>query len=782
MHNPIDGIIWEADADTLLFSRIEGNVDEILGYTVEDWLSTPDFWQSVLHPDDADWVIETCTAASRKRLPHRLTYRMVAADGRTVWLQDNVKVVDTGERAILFGVMTDVTELVAQRQELTTLNAENAHFRVLFDLVPVAIWEEDWTNVLRALRDLKAQGVRDIHDYVRNKPEFVEIMLGRLSVISVNNAAVEMFRAADAPDLIDRAKEVFKADQPHSVFITALDAILRGEDRIEGVATLRRLDGEDLQALYRIALPHLDDPVPRVVICEMDISAAHLANERFELVTRATTDVIWDFDIANDTLWASDGLKRTFGLDPAVMYDSLSNWTDRIHPDDIGPVMQNFDEILNKGRDDWEQEYRFRRGDGVYAIVRDEGFILRDSNGRAVRMVGSLVDVSGQRRLEEQLIQSQKLEALGKLTSGIAHDFNNLLTIIMGSLEALEERLSINDTAREHLEVAGSAVDRSMRLINQLLSYSRQQPMSPQPLDMCHQITAAMRMVERALGGSIHVVLRDAPGLWRCRADPNQFDNALLNLCINARDAMSDGGTLTIAARNETVRPDDMSRTNALIPGRYVVLSVTDTGHGMDAATLRSAFDPFFTTKEPGQGSGLGLSMVQGFAHQSGGLATIRSEPGAGTVVELYLPSLDAEPDRTPSNEAELDKPKTGAGRILLVEDQDLLRDHMVMVLESLGYAVIAAETAPDAAEVLHSDLELDLLLTDVMLPGGVSGLDLARTARDVRPDLPVRFTSGFAETDLNGGAQLINGQNLLRKPFRKRQLAAFVHEAIERL
>lgn len=782
MDKNIDGIIWEADADTLQFSRVEGCIEKILGYSADEWLRQPDFWKSKLHQDDAEWVVNACLDASLRRLPHRLTYRMLAADGSVVWLQDNVTVQTDGESARLSGVMIDVTELVEQRRELAELNALNARYRALYDLVPVAIWEEDWTGVLEVMRDLREQGVEDMSDYARQNPGFVENTLARLRVLSVNQAAVEMFRARGPEELLRRASEVFLADAPNSVFLTALDAILRGQHRLEGKNRLRRLDGEILDVMFRIALPDIADPEPRVVICEMDISAERYANERFELVTQATSDVIWDFDIINDTLWASDGLQRSFGLNPEDMYNALQNWTDRIHPDDIGRVMQNFDCILHEGSNDWSQEYRFRHGEGHYVIVRDAGHVLRDAAGRAVRMVGSLVDITVQRQLEEQLVQSQKLEAIGRLTGGIAHDFNNLLTIILGSLEALEERVAEDDVASRHLAPALQAVDRSTRLISQLLSYARQQPLAPRAIDMRQQLPEMMQIIRRTLGEAIEVEVHQQPDLWRINVDPGQFDNALLNLTINARDAMPDGGTLTIGTHNAVVGATDPLVEMGLAAGRYVRVSVADTGQGMGPATLQKAFDPFFTTKEFGAGSGLGLSMVQGFAHQSDGLAVIHSTQGAGTTVELYLPAADIELHRAAATaDRPAVKPQTGAGRILLVEDQEMVRDHMVMVLEGLGYSVRTAETAADATAILQDKPVLDLMITDIVLPGGVSGLMLAKTVREMRPELPIRYTSGFSDTGTASEETepLVAGQNLLRKPFRRHELARFVADAI---
>lgn len=776
----IDGIFWEADADTLHFRQVNGSVSEILGYSAEEWLRQSNFWETKLHPEDAEWVLQACTDASHRREPHRLTYRMIASDGRTVWLQDNVKVTTDGDRATLHGIMIDVTELIGQRQRLAAMNEANAHFQTLYNLVPVAIWEEDWSGVLEELRALRHEGVADTFSHAVAFPTWVNEMLGRLEVLAVNRAAVEMFGANSAGELIQRATEVFDAEKSSSIFLTAMNAVLLGRTELEGVNTLRRLDGSTVHVMFRIALPNIEDRQARVIICEMDVSAENAAKERFELVARSTSDVIWDFDIVKDRLWSSGGLRRVFGLDPEEMAAGLSNWVDRIHPDDKDQVLSQYDEILNSVQNKWEQEYRWRKGDESFAVVRHRGFVLRNHQGMPQRMVGNLVDITDQRRLEEQLVQSRKLEAVGKLTGGIAHDFNNLLTIVLGSLEVLEDHIGDNSDARRHLSAATLAVDRGTQLISQLLSYARAQPMSPVAIDMSRHVNETIGMIVRSLGEQIVVTIKSVPNLWRCRADPAQFESALLNLCINARDAMAGCGELTIAMRNEQVQPGSVLVPLGLAPGDFVVLSVTDTGAGMDAGTLAAAFDPFFTTKEVGAGSGMGLSMVQGFARQSMGLARILSEPGMGAVVEIYLPALKSTESSSASPVKFNRESITGAGRILLVEDQELVRNHIVNVLTGFGYEVLPTSSAAAAISVLQRNEKIDLILTDIVLPGGVSGLELAETVNRIRPDTPIIFTSGFSETNDGRGVELRVGENFVRKPFRRADLAKALSHSLK--
>ncbi len=782
MKTAIDGIVWRADADTLEFSYVDGAASEILGYSPEHWLAQEGFWQSKLHPEDANDIVSACVDVRRQGKSRRLTYRMIASDGRTVWLQDNIKLVFDGDRAVLSGIMVDVTELAEQRHRLELASRENAHYRKLYDLVPVAIWEEDWTGVLGALRALQAQGVDDIHAHAHENPAFVSSMLSQLEVLAVNAAAVEMFGASSARELIERATEVFEAENPGSLFLTALEAILGGKRTIEGVNRLRRLDGGALDVQVRIALPALDDRDGRVVICEMDITDSKATAERFELVTRATSDVIWDFDIVRDTMWASEGLQRIFGLNPKDLESSLSKWTERIHPDDLGGVMRQFEAIQHEGSNTWKEEYRFRKGDASYAFVRDEGFILRDATGAAVRMVGSLVDLTEQRMLEERFQHARKLEAIGKLTGGMAHDFNNLLTVIMGSLEAIEDLVGEDVATQNHVETAIHAVERSAYLINQLLSYARQRPMAPTTINMAHEVSQMCRVMSRTLGEHLRVSIRSEPDLWMCRADPGQFESALLNLCRNARDAMPDGGTLTVRMFNAEVGSVSPLAKRGLTPGRYAVLSVADTGHGMDEKTLNAAFEPFFTTKDVGAGSGLGLSMVQGFAQQSNGIVDIQSTPCKGTVVEIYLPApaefqIDSQTKVAPP----VDRQR-GSGNILLVEDQDMVRAHLTSMLEHLGYSVTSRISVPDAIKVLNSNTEIDLVLTDIILPGGETGLDLSRRASELRPGLPVAFISGYSDPLENNSVMLEEGNNFIRKPFRRNDLASLLNRMLYRV
>jgi PAS domain S-box-containing protein len=600
-------------------------------------------------------------------------------------------------------------------------------------------------------------------------------------VISVNRAAVEMFRASTAEDLIRRCTEVFIANRPHSVLLTALNGILHGKREIEGVNILRRLDGEIVHVLYRIPLPDIADRAARVVICEMDVTAEHISQERFEAVSRASSDVIWDFDIVKDTLWASEGLKRTFGLDPEAMFQGLANWTSRIHPQDIDGVMANFDDLLKGGRTEWNQVYRFQRGDGTYAVVRDAGSTMFDDAGRPVRMLGSLIDITAQIRLEEQLHQSQKLEAVGQLTGGIAHDFNNLLTVILGSSEELQHRLGDAPQLRKLADMILSAAERGAELTNRLLAFARKQTLAPTVMDLGARLFGMEELLRRTLPEHIDIRITVTDGLWQTRVDAGALESALLNLALNARDAMPGGGTLGIEIRNVTFDEDDLDTAGDMTTRDHVMVSVTDTGTGIPPEALDRIFEPFFTTKDIGKGSGLGLSMVYGFVKQSGGQIRAASDPGKGTTLKLYFPRAETSDDQRAAD----DMPPSVIGgneTILVVEDDRLVRENLIDQLQGLGYQVLAAKTAPEALDIMRQPVGIDLLFTDIVMPGGMDGVQLANAAKLLRPQLRVLFTSGYPEhADVEFDCCDLCGE-LLQKPYRRLEVASKVRKTLARI
>lgn len=432
-------------------------------------------------------------------------------------------------------------------------------------------------------------------------------------------------------------------------------------------------------------------------------------------------------------------------------------------PDVIDPeIGARFHEAISERRlasfetlylDVWYDVQAFQSGEGIAVLFRD---ITEHKHA-----------VEARHLIEERLHQSQKMEAVGQLTGGVAHDFNNLLMVISGNLELIENRAADEDGVRELLAVARKAADRGASLIAQLLAFSRRQKLNPKAVQADALIRDFQRLIHRAVGEGCEVKLAAGDQLWACHVDPAQLQTALLNLTLNARDAMPNGGTLTIEVRNISLDEDAVV---GVASGSYIRLSVRDTGRGMAPETLDRAFEPFFTTKEVGRGTGLGLSMVYGFVRQSGGHVTIDSVLGVGTTVNLYLPSttdpLDIETVATPIKDV-----PTGSGRILVVEDDEDVLNVTSEMLTLLGYQVASARNARDAMLLLKSEHRFDLLFSDIVMPQGITGVELAREAKRLCNGIKILLTSGYVEDVLRQHGAMENF-SIIGKPFSRAQLA----------
>lgn len=356
-------------------------------------------------------------------------------------------------------------------------------------------------------------------------------------------------------------------------------------------------------------------------------------NSRFQMLAKATTDAMWEWDITRNKQWWNDGIYNLFGYSGDGSQFGISDWIDKIHPGDKDRVINGFYDALKDGSETWRDEYRFSRSDGSMAHVADYGFIVRDETGKATRVIGGMKDVTEQRSIEQQFARAQRLDALGQLTGGVAHDLNNLLTIIIGNAEMLTEHIW-DDTLLGQTKMIIAAAQRGGEFINHLLAFSRRQVLAPQVLDLGQLISQMYSLLGRALGENIEVAISHPTGVWLAHADRAQLESAILNLCINSRDAMPNGGQISIHLVNYKQDVND----GPLKAGEYVEIEVSDEGAGMSEDVVAHAFEPFFTTKAVGKGSGLGLSMVYGFVTQSGGHAKLDSMVGRGTTVKLYLP------------------------------------------------------------------------------------------------------------------------------------------------
>jgi PAS domain S-box-containing protein len=452
-----------------------------------------------------------------------------------------------------------------------------------------------------------------------------------------------------------------------------------------------------------------------------------------------------------------------------------------LHPDDVERTRAGFN-LTQQGQPAIRFPNRYRCKDGSYRWISwvgvpEEGMVY--CSGRDItEEKAAEVELAA---AQEALRQSQKMEAIGQLTGGIAHDFNNLLAGISGSLEMLERRIAQGRLSGVERYIAGAqgAARRAASLTQRLLAFSRRQTLDPKPTDVNRLVGSVEELIRRTVGPSVAVEVVGAGGLWIIKVDPSQLENALLNLCINARDAMPEGGRITIETANRWL-DDRAARAQELSPGQYISLCVTDTGTGMTPDVIAHAFDPFFTTKPLGQGTGLGLSMIHGFARQSGGQVRIYSELGKGTTMCLYLPRFTGAVDLADESDA-LPVVDDGHGETVLVIDDDVtLRVLMVEVLEEAGYVVIASGDGAAGLKILQSDARIDLLITDVGLPGGMNGRQVADAGRVTRPDLKVLFITGYAENAAIGNGFLDAGMQVMTKPFVMTVLGNKVRDMIE--
>jgi PAS domain S-box-containing protein len=452
--------------------------------------------------------------------------------------------------------------------------------------------------------------------------------------------------------------------------------------------------------------------------------------------------------------------------------DDSDLWRERLHPDDRDRVLAAMASRRKTGRS--AIEYRWCCADGNYKHFLDQAVLLKDGDGKPVEFAGTLTDITEQRTLESQLIQAQKMDAIGKLTGGIAHDFNNLLAAVIGGLGLIDKRASLTEDERRILSMTRRAAEQGSELVRRLLAFARRQKLEPRPVDLASLQEAVWDLLTHTLGGLVGIEWRTRPDAWKAFADQAQLELALVNLIINARDAMPSGGTVTVAVDNQQLSASNWAELPA---GDYVVLSVTDTGTGISAADLEKVMEPFFTTKEMGKGSGLGLSMVYGFAKQSEGAFRLQSEVGKGTAAELWLP-------RAPEQAAVEEKPRKEEPpaspsrklRILLVDDHAEVRSTTAAVLADSGHEVIEAENGSTALELLKAgDCNYDLMISDYAMPH-ISGTDFLREARGYCPGVPALIITGYAEADAVSDRP--KGVEILLKPFTPHKLDA----ALERV
>jgi len=746
----VPGVVWESGTspDGNQADFVSPYVETLLGYSVEEWLTAPGFWISIVHPDDRRRVEEEVGRIAAGGGKGSVRFRWVDREGQAVWVEAHLAAVldRRGRTAGMRGVALDVTDRVTT---LAALSHNEVRFRKLVEhsADAITLFSAEGTILYGTPASTRILGVGP------------EELSGR--------SVFELVHPEDRQGLAERLTAALR----HPGEPVAVEARARHRD-----GGWRHLEG--------VLTNLLEEPgVAAVVANYRDVTGPRGAREalraseaRLRAIFDSTAIGIAQVDLTGRILEANPPFAMHLGYVPEELIGRLV--TDITHPEDVALGLDHFKDLVDGKTAAYQIEKRYVRKDGSVMRGRLTASAVRDQDARTRFVIGMVEDVTERERLEAQLRQAQKMEAIGQLAGGVAHDFNNLLGIITGYSELLEKDLGPDHQGLGRLQQIRRAADRAAGLTRQLLAFSRKQILQPRILDLGEVVSDVEKMLRRLIGEDVQVVTAFGPGLGRVQADPGQIEQVLVNLAVNARDAMPGGGKLIIETANADLDEAYARTHDGVAPGRYVLLSVSDTGHGMDAETLSHMFEPFFTTKLEGKGTGLGLATVYGIVRQSGGHVNVYSEPGRGTTFRIYLPrTAHRQPDLAAPGPI---SPPRGSETVMLVEDAEVLRLLMKEVLDMSGYRVLEIARPEEAAGVAEAhEGEIHLLVTDVVMPN-LSGRDTAERVRARRPSIKVLYVSGYTDDVITHHGVLEATTHLLQKPFTTLAFLRRVREVLD--
>ncbi len=673
-----------------------------------------------------------------------------------------------------------------RRRDRLALEASEERLRGIIDTAPVSIWQEDWSAVQALLDEAGVAGGASVRAYCAEHPGFIQQALDAVRVLDVNEWTVSLFGAHSRREVLQSLATVFATPDTLPGFVDELAAFADGETGLRTSMRMNTVDGRVLHVAKGIAFPAPGARSTQVLVSVVDLTARERAEaarleseERFRQLADAIDEVFWLTDVSKqEMVYISPAYGTIWGRSPESLYRSPQDWMEAVHPEDRARVRGAA--VTRQALGTYDEEYRIVRPDGTIRWIRDRAFPVRDADGRVFRMAGVAEDITKRRELEAQVLQAQKMESVGRLAGGVAHDFNNMLTAIGGNVELLREVVVNNPAANEMLDEAAAAVDRAAGLTRQLLAFSRRELLHPQVIDLNAAVTGVAQMLRRLIGEDIELHLALGHDLWPVNVDPGHLTQVVLNLAVNARDAMPRGGRLTLETINVELDADYAAVHAAVTPGAHVLLAISDTGVGMSPEVQQRIFEPFFTTKGAASGTGLGLSVVDGIIRQSGGHVQVYSEVGVGTTFKIYLPALPADPPRdqaAPARPAEAG----GTETVLVVEDDEAVRKIAAQVLLGRGYRVLTAANGAVALDVVARDGgTINLLVTDVVMPV-MDGRQLAETLQRLHPEAKVLYTSGYTDDAVVRHGVLHANVAFLQKPYTPSALTRKVREVLDR-
>jgi two-component system, cell cycle sensor histidine kinase and response regulator CckA len=725
----------------------------VLGLNKKAFCPTHQTFHELLHPDDRARFKGALDDCLKGRRSYDCELRIVRPDGtvRTVQSRGRAFFDETDRPLRMIGTAQDITERKRTEERIRELGA-------IVESSDDAILGKTLDGIITSWN----KGAEKIYGYLEN-----EVIGQPISIL------VPTDREDETPQILGR--------------------LARGEAINYYETVRRRKDGQEIQISLNISpIRNLAGRIIGASSIARDITERKRVDqelmeseERFRELAENIGEVFWISDLENkQVMYVSPAYEKIWGRSCESLYASPRSWIEAIHPEDKERSVAILASHQLQGSRD--MTYRIVRPDGSIRWIRDRGFPVRDESGNIVRIAGISEDITESKEAEgalqranAQLRQVQKMEAIGRLTAGVAHDFNNLLTVISGHSELLAMFFPSEERWSESISEIRRATKLGTASIRQLLAFGRQQILEPKVLDLNAVISETEKMLRRLIGEDVRLITVLHPGISPVRADLGQLNQMILNLAVNARDAMPQGGNLTLETRQVDLHADDIESHLNVRPGRYVLLTVADTGWGMAPDVQARIFEPFFTNKGEGQGTGLGLSVVLGIIQQSEGCIDVESRPGIGTKFKIYLPSVQEPADELPQSTQP--KPARGSETVLLVEDEEPVRNITSRLLQALGYRVVEAENGEEALRLFNAyNGKIDLLLTDVVMPG-LGGREVAEALRALNPDLKVLFQSGYTDDTVVRRGILRSEVAFLKKPFTLDVLARKVREVLDR-